>query len=200
MLVYFADEVGEDAFRRGRAVMSALERHPPPGLREYVLSFTSVLLEFDAGQPPAPESVVAALAQAAEIHAAAPPAPRVIRVCYDGPDLGRVAEHARLSIPDVIELHAAPTYRVYSLGFAPGFPYLGDLDPRLRVPRLPTPRLQVPAGAVAIGGEHTGIYPVASPGGWNLLGHTRTRLFVPEAPDETKFFLRAGDLVRFLPE
>lgn len=198
--MYFADEVGEEAFRRGRAVTAALERRPPPGLREYVVSFTSVLLEFLPGHAADGESVVEALATATGADAGAPPAPKTIRVRYDGPDLGRVAEHAGVSERDVIALHAATPYRVYSLGFAPGFPYLGDLDPRLRVPRLPTPRLQVPAGSVAIGGEHTGIYPVASPGGWNLLGRTETRLFVPEAPDEAKFFLRAGDLVRFEPE
>ena len=118
---------------------------------------------------------------------------------YDGPDLGRVAEHAGLSEREVIEVHCQPVYRVYSLGFAPGFPYLGDLDPRLRVPRLTTPRVRVPVGAVAIGGEHTGIYPVASPGGWNLIGQTEARLFQPTAAHEQVFLLRAGDLVRFEP-
>jgi KipI family sensor histidine kinase inhibitor len=199
-MVYFADEVGEEGFRRGRAVTAALERRPPPGLREYVVSFTSVLLEFLPGHDPDGDSVVAALREAASSTAGAPPSPKVIRVRYEGPDLGRVAEHAGLSEREVIEVHAGGLYRVYSLGFAPGFPYLGDLDPRLRVPRLATPRLQVPAGSVAIGGEHTGIYPVASPGGWNLIGRTETRLFAPDAPDEAKFFLKAGDLVRFEPE
>jgi len=199
-MVYFADAVGDDAFRCGRAVSTALERRPPLGMREFVVSFTSVLLEFYDGYVPDGDAVAAALADAAGVGNAAPPAPRVIRVRYDGPDLGRVAEHAGLSEDAVVALHAEPVYRVYSLGFAPGFPYLGDLDPRLWVPRLPTPRAHVPSGSVAIGGEHTGIYPVASPGGWNLIGRTRTRLFVPDAPDEAKFHLRAGDRVRFEPE
>jgi len=199
MLVYFADEIGEEAFGRGRAVAAALERRPPPELREYVISFTSVLLEFQPGHEPDGAAIVAALAAAAELPTAAAPPVKIIPVRYDGPDLGRVADHAGLTESGVIEHHARPTYRVYSLGFAPGFPYLGDLEPRLRVPRLPTPRLHVPAGSVAIGGEHTGIYPVASPGGWNLIGRTETRLFVPDAPPETRFFLRAGDLVRFEP-
>jgi inhibitor of KinA len=199
-MVYFADEVGEAAFQRGRAIAAAIERHPPAGLREYVLSFTSVLLEFLPDHDLDPAAAVEALQDAARVPVEAPAAPKSIRVRYDGPDLGRVAEYAGLNTREVVDLHASTTYRVYSLGFAPGFPYLGDLDPRLRAPRLPTPRLQVPAGSVAIGGEHTGIYPMASPGGWNLIGRTETRLFAPDAPDEAKFFLRAGDLVRFEPE
>ena len=200
VIIYFADAVGEEAFHHGRAVTAALERRPPPGLREFVVSFTSVLLEFLPGHDPDGDSIVAALRDAAGAAAAPPAPPKVIRVRYDGPDLARVAEHARLTERDVIEIHAGTLYRVYSLGFAPGFPYLGDLDPRLRVPRLATPRVRVPAGSVAIGGEHTGIYPLASPGGWNLIGHTDTRLFAPEAADEARFFLRAGDTVRFHPE
>jgi len=199
MLVYFADAIGEDAFRRGRAVTAALEHRPPPGLREYVTSFTSVLLEFHDGHAPDGAALAAALAEAVGAPATDVPQPKVIAVVYDGPDLGRVAEQAGLGRRDVVELHCLPVYRVYSLGFAPGFPYLGDLDPRLQVPRLATPRLQVPAGSVAIGGAQTGIYPVASPGGWNLIGRTEARLFVPNAPDEAKFLLRAGDLVKFEP-
>jgi KipI family sensor histidine kinase inhibitor len=168
-------------------------------MREFVVSFTAVLLEYLPGYEPDGDQVLASLREATAAAVGPPPAPKLIRVHYDGPDLARVADHAGLKVPEVIELHASAIYRVYSLGFAPGFPYLGDLDPRLHVPRLPTPRLLVPAGSVAIGGEHTGIYPVASPGGWNLLGRTETRLFAPEAPDEGKFFLRAGDRVRFEP-
>ena len=200
LMIYFADEVGEAAFQRGRAVTAALSRRPPFGLREFSLAFTSVLLEFQDGAPLDGESIVADLRQAVDAPAEPPPAPKLIRVQYNGPDLARVAEHAGLSVAEVIERHSQPVYRVYSLGFAPGFPYLGDLDPQLRAPRLATPRVRVAAGSVAIGGEHTGIYPVASPGGWNVIGHTEARLFSPEAPEETKFLLRAGDTVRFIPE
>jgi inhibitor of KinA len=199
VMIYFADEVGAEAFHRGRAISAALERRPPPGLREFVVSFTSVLLEFLPADDPDGDAMVSALREAMDAPAPAPAPAKVIRVRYGGPDLGRVAEHARLSEREVIEVHAGSNYRVYSLGFAPGFPYLGDLDPRLRVPRLTTPRVRVPAGSVAIGGEHTGIYPLDSPGGWNLIGHTETRLFAPEAAGEARFFLRAGDLVRFVP-
>jgi len=199
VIIYFADEIGEDAFLRGRAVSAALERRPPPGLREFVTSFTSVLLEFYPGHPPDGETVAATLAAAVHARASHPPPPKLIDVLYDGPDLGRVAEHAGCSEQEVVEAHAEPTYRVHALGFAPGFPYLGGLPPRLHVPRLPTPRLHVPAGSVAIGGAQTGIYPAASPGGWNLIGRTTTRLFNPSLRGEKAFYLHAGDLVRFQP-
>jgi len=99
-------------------------------------------------------------------------------------------------------LHCEPVYKVYCLGFAPGFPYLGDLNPRLHTPRLATPRTRVPAGSVAIGGEHTGIYSVESPGGWNIIGRTTVALFDPSRRDEhdeaAAFLLRAGDRVKFV--
>src|SRR5262249_52010657 len=115
-----------------------------------------------------------------------PPTPvREIPVTYDGPDLDRVAKLRDLSPREICELHCAPIYRVYLLGFAPGFPYLGDLDPRLHTPRLASPRLNVPAGSVAIGGAHTGIYPVESPAGWNIIGHTSEKIFdVTRTADE----------------
>jgi KipI family sensor histidine kinase inhibitor len=118
-----------------------------------------------------------------------------IPVLYDGPDLSAVAEHTGLSINDVVLRHTAPEYRVYFLGFMPGFPYLGGLDPQLATPRLATPRARVPAGAVAIGGGQTGIYPMASPGGWRLLGRTPLRLFDPARAQPC--LLAPGDRLRF---
>ncbi len=199
MLVYFAEAVDDDAFRRGRAVAAALERQPPPGLREYVTSFTSVLLDFMPDQRIDAPAVVAKLEAALSIRLPKTK-PKLLRVVYDGPDLPVLAEHAGLTEREVIALHAGPTYRVYALGFAPGFPYLGGLDPRLHLPRRAAPRVRVPAGSVAIGGEHTGIYPFAGPGGWHLLGRTDAPLFTPDAPGEArKFLLHPGDLVTFEP-
>jgi KipI family sensor histidine kinase inhibitor len=107
-----------------------------------------------------------------------------------------------LTTREVGELHSATLYKVYLLGFAPGFPYLGDLDPRLHTPRLAAPRPRVAAGSVAIGGEHTGIYSVDSPGGWNIIGRTTARLFDPARTGEDEremFLLRPGDRVKFVP-
>jgi KipI family sensor histidine kinase inhibitor len=128
-----------------------------------------------------------------------------IPVVYDGPDIDRVARHNGLAPVQVVTLHAQRIYKVYFLGFAPGFPYLGDLDPRLHTPRLDSPRTRVPAGSVAIGGEHAGIYPLETPGGWNLLGRTPRVLFDPSRAGEgdrgrEAFLLRPGDRVQFLPQ
>ncbi|AOY02253.1 allophanate hydrolase [Jeongeupia sp. USM3] len=114
-----------------------------------------------------------------------------------GPDLDAVAEHAGLSASATIECHAAAEYTVYCLGFLPGFAYLGGLDPRLACPRRASPRIAVPAGSVAIGGAQTAVYPLASPGGWQLIGHTDAALFDPYR--ETPGLLSPGDTVVFVP-
>lgn len=115
-----------------------------------------------------------------------------------GPDLAVVAEHAGLSICQVVELHSSTEYVVYFIGFQPGFPYLGGLDPRLHIPRRAEPRVTVPAGSVGIGGSQTGVYPLASPGGWQLIGQTPVALFDPLQQPPT--LLRPGDTVRFVPQ
>ena len=113
-----------------------------------------------------------------------------------GPDLQRVAAQAGLSVAEVIDRHAGAEYTVAMLGFAPGFPYLLGLDPRLATPRLATPRTQVPAGSVAIGGSQTGLYPRTGPGGWNLIGRTELVLFDPQRDPPALF--APGDRVRFV--
>jgi len=115
-----------------------------------------------------------------------------------GPDLGEVARHAGLSEKQVVELHSSIDYVVWFLGFQPGFPYLGGLPEQLATPRRDEPRLQVPAGSVGIGGAQTGIYPLATPGGWQLIGHTPLPLFDPDRNEPV--LLRPGDTVRFIPQ
>ena len=128
-----------------------------------------------------------------------------VPVIYDGADLKAVAKATGLSQAEVVAIHSAPDYRVRMMGFTPGFPYLDGLDPRLHLERKASPRDRIEPGAVAIGGSHAGIYSVASPGGWHLLGRTELRLFRPElaiGPDcEARhiFTLAAGDTVRFIP-
>lgn len=114
-----------------------------------------------------------------------------------GPDLGEVAKRCGLSEAEVCLRHAAPLYRVCFVGFLPGFPYLGLVDASLRLPRRETPRPRVPAGAVAIAGEYTGIYPWSSPGGWHLIGRTAIELFDVQQEPPTRF--APGARVRFLP-
>lgn len=122
----------------------------------------------------------------------------VIPVCYGGrfgPDLPHVAGHAGLTEEQVIELHLTRTYHVYMMGFAPGFPYLSGMDPRIAAPRRSTPRVSIPAGSVGIAGAQTGIYPIETPGGWNLIGRTPLILFDPDRDPPS--MLRAGDRIRF---
>lgn len=113
-----------------------------------------------------------------------------------GPDLAVVAKHTGLSIAEIVKRHTDGDYIVYFLGFQPGFAYLGGLDPLLNTPRRSEPRLVVPAGSVGIGGSQTAIYPAASPGGWQLIGHTQLRLFDPLAVPPT--LLQPGDRIRFV--
>lgn len=115
-----------------------------------------------------------------------------------GPDLGEVARHAGLTEKQVVELHSSIDYVVWFLGFQPGFPYLGGLPEQLATPRRDEPRLQVPAGSVGIGGAQTGIYPLVTPGGWQLIGHTPLPLFDPDRDEPV--LLRPGDTVRFIPQ
>jgi KipI family sensor histidine kinase inhibitor len=119
-----------------------------------------------------------------------------IPVVYEGEDLAFVAEYNQLSIEEVIQIHTQPTYRVYMMGFLPGFAYLGGMDERIATPRKSTPRTKVPGGSVGIAGKQTGIYPLESPGGWQLIGRTSLSLFNIDSPNPT--LLKAGDLVRFV--
>ncbi len=123
-----------------------------------------------------------------------------VPVCYGGgfgPDLAEVASFHGLSAEDLIGFHCAPLYRVYMIGFTPGFAYLGGLDDRLHTPRKSEPRKKVPAGSIGIADRQTGIYSIEGPGGWQLIGRTYLKLFDPER--EAPFLLKAGDLVRFMP-
>ncbi|HAM70873.1 MAG TPA: allophanate hydrolase [Verrucomicrobiales bacterium] len=208
LLVEFADRLGDEAFARGRSIVAALERRPPEGLVEFVPGFTSVLLEFDPLVVPDPKARVLewmAMLKSAISTPAGEGELKTLPVTYDGPDLERVARQGGLTPEMVVALHSGRVYKVYVLGFSPGFPYLGDLDPRLQTPRLATPRTRVPAGSVAIGGEHTGIYPTETAGGWNLIGRTPRVLFDPGRASAGEhgreaFLLRPGDRVQFVPQ
>ena len=175
---------------------AALRDLDPPGVVELVPGYRTVLVVAD----PARAEVVDELA--AELpDLELPPADKVagepveIPVSYDGEDLPEVARLTGLEAEEVVRRHTAPEYTVAFLGFSPGFPYLVGLDPALEVPRRDTPRTSIPAGSVGLAGGQTGIYPSASPGGWQLIGRTEVTLFDPDR--EPPALLGPGRRLRF---
>jgi inhibitor of KinA len=173
------------------------------GVRDVAPGYCTIGVHFDPLQ-----TDLAALEHAIEVEYAAietvdtvpDRTPVEIAVCYgggEGPDLGAVARYAGCSEEDVIARHSQRTYRVYMLGFVPGFAYMGRVDPSIAAPRHRVPRERVPAGSVGIAGGQTGVYPVESPGGWQLIGRTTTVMFDADRPKPS--LLAAGDLVRFVP-
>ncbi|MGH8372462.1 MAG: 5-oxoprolinase subunit B family protein [Gammaproteobacteria bacterium] len=187
LLVELAD------FKTAQALRHELGESSRPGILEMVPGYTSLLIEIDPLTLDAAE-LADSIKQSATGSLFLPaPAEHEIRVHYDGPDLRSVAEQTGLTVAEVIRRHTDVVYTVAFLGFAPGFPYLVGLDPVLQLPRLKTPRARVPAGAVGIADQFTGIYPQATPGGWQLLGHTDTRLFDPGWPQPAR--LSPGDRI-----
>jgi inhibitor of KinA len=167
-----------------------------------VPTYRSVAVYFDPLRTDG-DALIARLRSVAE---APPPSSAVLRdpvripVCYGGelgPDLAGVAAFAGLSEDDVTRLHAGGTYRVFMLGFVPGFAYLGIVDQRIAMPRHASPRVRVPVGSVAIAGVQTGVYSAQTPGGWQLIGRTPLKPFDPSRDDP--FLMKAGDAVQFHP-
>jgi UPF0271 protein len=163
------------------------------GVIDVVVSETHACVTFDPGG--LIPDLSAALDEAAQPMQHEPGRLEIVQIQYDGPDLDAVARYAGLSVEEVIALHASRTYEVRAVGFLPGFAYLGDTDPRIEVPRLPSPRPRVPARSVGIAGDRTGIYPFASPGGWQLVG---TAIDFEPFDTGSGARLRLGDRVRFV--
>jgi inhibitor of KinA len=210
LLITFASTVGAATAERAQSVAAAIGATRPavPALGRPVPAHTSILVPFDP-LAIALEDVIG-LARRAVTSAETDPvsvavdAPAPIRIeipvrygGLDGPDLDVVADLTGLRPADVVELHASATYHVLFLGFAPGFGYLGGLPPTLITPRRASPRERVPAGSVGIAGEQTGVYPLAMPGGWQLIGRTDAVLFDPGRLEPA--LLRPGASVRFVP-
>jgi inhibitor of KinA len=201
VVVSFGDDISEAINLRVRAFSSELSEATLPALVEGVPAFTNVTILYDPLITDY-EGFAAALESLIDRTPTEPTAVESrtveIPVCYGGefgPDLGFVAAHNDVSEDEVIAIHTEPDYRVYMIGFAPGFPYLGGMSTRIAAPRRDSPRAAIPAGSVGIAGHQTGVYPIETPGGWQLIGRTPLRLF--RAERETPSLMQAGDRVRF---
>jgi inhibitor of KinA len=202
LLVEFGDRIDPAINARVRGLDLSLEGEPIEGVIETIPAYRSLAIVYDPltiGFDDLVEKIRGRVTQGGEATALSS---RTVTIptCYGGecgPDISFVAEHNRISVPQVVDIHSGTEYLVYMIGFTPGFPYLGGLNERLTAPRLETPRIQIPAGSVGIAGSQTGIYPTESPGGWRLIGRTPVRLF--DTDREIPALLRSGDRVRFQP-
>lgn len=202
IVVELGDAISPAINRRVRSLSLALENGSVPGVVDFLPTYRSVLVYYDplSVSPDALQSQIARLLQSPDADAASNPRVVHIPTLYGGdmgPDIGFVASHAGISEQAVVDIHSATEYLVYMMGFSPGFAYLGGLDARLTTPRLESPRAEIPAGAVGIAESQTGVYPVASPGGWQLIGRTPLKLFDPAR--QPPALLSAGDYARFIP-
>ena len=208
LMIRLPGGISAHSFDRVFALLAALRAARAPGWIDLVPGYTSILIVLDpllttpAATAAVARRVVRALDAMVVKNNDSPSAARRIEipVLYHpdvAPDLEALAAEKSWTVSALIDRHTAPLYRCHMLGFRPGFPFLGGLDPRLGTPRLATPRLSVPAGSVAVAGKQTGIYPSRGPGGWRIIGRTPLVLFDPARPDP--FLIHAGDHVAFVP-
>ncbi len=206
LLVTFGDMIDPELNERAHDLAAVVERLRAGDQRfgRAVPAYASVLVPFDplAVEPDEARRIVAKLVVEAPERAQTGEDGTLVEIPVhygggDGPDLADVAALNHLSPDDVVELHAGVEYRVYFLGFAPGFAYMGPVPAQIVTPRLDAPRQRIAAGSVGIAGEQTGVYPFALPGGWRIIGRTDVSMWDLRA--DSPALLRAGDRVRFVP-
>ena len=212
LIVKFGNEISPQIHYKIKSLSEYLEKYPFVGMAEYVISYTSLAIYYN------PFTVKKSFSQYKEQSAVQIVATYIkdcvqkmqqvdesranvveIPVCYGGkygPDIEFVAKHNNLSVQEVIDIHTAPQYLVYMIGFCPGFPYLGGMDKRIATPRREVPRIEIPARSIGIAGEQTGGYPISTPGGWQIIGRTPIEMFNPD-DEENPTLLHSGDLVKF---
>ena len=202
LLLEFGDEISSETNEKVRRMALAIQAEAIKGIIETVPTYRSLLIIYD----PLILSIDDLRKRLEKLEDGLPqtpfPEPKLTRipVVYGdpyGPDLDFVAQYHHISHNEVIQLHSSKPYFIYMIGFMPGYPYMGELPDALITPRLKTPRLSVPAGSVAIAQKQTGIYPMESPGGWQIIGRTPIKIFDPKM--EPPALLQMGDLVQFYP-
>ncbi|AVX21754.1 sensor histidine kinase inhibitor, KipI family [Carboxydocella sporoproducens DSM 16521] len=200
VVVEFGNSISKEINKKIRSLMLAIEQAELPGIMELIPTYRSLLVLYEPLAWKYGDLILQLEKIEANLGALKLPEPQVILlpVVYGGeygPDLNFVSEHAKLTPEEVIKIHTGTDYLIYMLGFTPGFPYLGGMDERIATPRLQTPRTKIPAGSVGIAGSQTGVYPIESPGGWQIIGRTPVKLFDPAR--EKPVLLQAGNYVRF---
>ena len=199
LVAEFGREVDEAVNQRVHDMARWLEMCRIPGVTEVLPTFRSLMVFYD----PTKLSYAALVRKLGQYRTAAETGmameKKVLQVpcCYDGPDLDGMTVLTGLSREEIIAIHSGMDYKIYMMGFLPGFVYLGGLDKRICVPRLETPRTRIEPGSVGIGGSQTGVYPVASPGGWRILGRTYLKFYDPNRAEP--ILCRAGQYIRFVP-
>ncbi|WP_037465560.1 5-oxoprolinase subunit PxpB [Shimazuella kribbensis] len=221
ILVQFGSVINREVHLKVKAFTDEMEAHSFAGFIECVPAFTSVTIFYNpvhvyekykkqgeyvhlSEKEQSPYSIVYSIIKEKlkELKEVKEVKHRVvdIPVCYGGefgPDLEAVAEYHHLSAMEVIQIHSKSEYLVYIIGFAPGFPYLGGMSEKIATPRHHSPRLSIPSGSVGIAGMQTGVYPISTPGGWQIIGRTPVDLFYPK--ENPPSLLRSGDIVKFKP-
>jgi KipI family sensor histidine kinase inhibitor len=199
-LVELGDGISRQVNQKVRALFIEMSAHNLKGIKELVPGYRSLMVVYD----PSASSFLSLKSQIVDIShtmdEARLPSPRIVEipVVYGhefGPDLEWVASYLKMTPEAVIDLHTQPIYQVYMIGFMPGYPYMGEVLDSLVTPRRETPRTHVMQGSVGIAQKQTGIYPVTSPGGWQIIGRTPIRLFDPQ--ENPPSFLAMGDQVKF---
>lgn len=200
LIVYFGDSTSPEVSAQVQTAVALLQQSLGDSLIDLVPSYASLLIIFDMQRCDhlwVRERIRDCLSQLEQSQSREGQLVE-LPVYYSresGPDLQSLSEHAGLSVDEVIALHSETEYRAYAIGFAPGFAYLGEVDPRIAAPRLATPRQRVPRGAVAIADRQTAVYPAVSPGGWNLIGLCPVRMFDPS--QQPSMPVQVGDRIRF---
>lgn len=210
IFVKFGQEISPVIHKKVKRLSEYLEQNPFPGYIEFVATYTGTAVNYDPwvvkrklakkGETSfaAVGRLLEAYVQKSELMPETAPNVVEIPVCYGGeygPDLAYVAEYCHLTEEEVVKIHSSGEYLCYMIGFCPGFPFLGGMDPRIATPRRQTPRLAIPACSIGIAGQQTGGYPISTPGGWQIIGRSAIEMF--DASAESPTLLKAGDIVHF---